>query len=295
MLEKLVDLLGGARKVAIITHRRADADALACANVLKLVLNKLGVEVLAIVCPEGSSLGNCVEEMPKDAELYILVDVASLHQVPRIDKKFFKIDHHAVGDNTPGLIEERPSCTEIAVALAEEAGVEIPQDVAALAVLGIYTDTVKLKKADADTLNILSKLLKKSGGTLGDIVKDNGERRFDVVIALLKGMQRVQIYRSSLGVICTSYVSAHESDLAAMLIAAGCRIALVASKKKNGVYIILRSRGVDISHVVKKFGEGGGHREAAVVVVKERLDKGQLPQFLDKVVKTIDPEAELIQ
>lgn len=295
MLEKLVELLGGARRVAVVTHRRADADALACAYLLRLVLNKLGVEVVAVVCPEGSPLGGCVEEIPSEVELYVLADVASLLQVPRLDKKFFRVDHHVVGDEIPGLVVERPSCTEVAFELAEEAGVDIPRDVAALAVLGIYTDTVRLKKADAKTLYVLSRLLEKTGGTLGDLVGDNGERRLDVTLAILKGMQRVQIYKSAFGILCVSYVGAHEAELANFLLAAGCKVAAVASKKKDGVYLVLRSRGVDLSQLVRGLGEGGGHREAAVVVLNEKIDKSLLPQYLARLVRAIDPHADLIQ
>jgi nanoRNase/pAp phosphatase (c-di-AMP/oligoRNAs hydrolase) len=293
----MIELLGGAKRVAIVTHRRADADALACAKVLQLVLERLGVTVAAIVCPEGSQLGGCSRELPNDVDLYVLVDVASLSQIPPLQGRYFKIDHHHVGDEIPGIVVQRPSCTEIALKLAEEAGVELTPEVAKLAALGIYADTGRLKRADAETLRMLSKLLEKIGGALGDLIREE-ERAEEPqrVIALLKGMKRLEAYRSSLGVICISHVGAYESDVASLLLSIGCNIALVASRKEDGVHVVMRSRGFDVATLAKSLGAGGGHKEAAVAIIRENVTKSQLPSLLRRIVKQIDPSAEpLIQ
>ncbi len=293
----MIELLGGAKRVAIVTHRRADADALACAKVLQLVLERLGVTVAAIVCPEGSQFGDCSRELPNDVDLYVLVDVASLSQIPPLQGRYFKIDHHHVGDDIPGIVVQRPSCTEIALKLAEEAGVELTPEVAKLAALGIYADTGRLKRADAETLRMLSKLLEKTGGTLGDLAREE-ERAEEPqrVIALLKGMKRLEAYRSSLGVICISHVGAYESDVASLLLSIGCNIALVASRKEDGVRVVMRSRGFDVATLAKSLGTGGGHKEAAVAIIRENVTKSQLPSLLRRIVKQIDPSAEpLIQ
>jgi nanoRNase/pAp phosphatase (c-di-AMP/oligoRNAs hydrolase) len=276
-----------------VTHRRADADALACAKVLQLVLEKIGVTVAAVVCPEGSQLGGCSRELPSDVDLYVLADVASLSQVPPLRGRYFKIDHHHVGDEIPGIVVQRPSCTEIALKLAEEAGVELTPEVAKLAALGIYADTVRLKRADAETLRLLAKLLEKTGGTLGDLIREE-ERAEEPqrVVALLKGMKRLEAYRSSLGVICISHVGAYESDVASLLLSIGCNIALVASRKEDGVHVVMRSRGFDVATLAKSLGTGGGHKEAAVAIIRENVTKSQLPSLLRRIVKQIDPSAE---
>lgn len=294
MLERLKELLNDAEKVAIVTHKRADADALACARVLELVLTKLGVKVVAIVCPEGSPLGDCMEEPPRDVDVYILADVASLSQVPPLDKRIIRVDHHYLGDDIPGILIDRPSCTEIALELAKEAGVEITPDIAKLAILGIYTDTGKLKRADAKTLQILSYLLEKTGGTLYDVIggseENVGERHR--IIALLKGMQRLEIYESSIGIICISHVGAYEADLASLLISVGCDIALVASLKDDGVHIIMRSNKFDVASLARSVGTGGGHRGAAVAVISQRVKKSELPKILRSVIRLIDRDAK---
>lgn len=292
MLEELRRLLGGARRVAIVTHRRADADALACAKILELVLKRLGVDVAAVACPEGSPLGGCVEEIPQDVDLYVLADVASASQIPPICGRCIRVDHHAVGDEIPGIVMDRPSCAEVALALAEEAGVEIPPDVAKLAILGIYTDTGRLRRADVETLKKLVGLLDKVGGTLGDVVSsEEKERGPHVAIALLKGMKRLEVYKSPIGLICTSFVGAHEADLANILQTAGCRVALVASLKEDGVHIVFRSRDVNVAVLATSLGAGGGHREAAVAIIRERVSKSQLPTLLRNVVKKLFPDA----
>jgi nanoRNase/pAp phosphatase (c-di-AMP/oligoRNAs hydrolase) len=289
----MIELLGGAKRVAIVTHRRADADALACAKVIQLVLERIGVTVAAVVCPEGSQLGGCSRESPSDVDLYVLADVASLSQVPPLRGRYFKIDHHHVGDEIPGIVVQRPSCTEIALKLAEEAGVELTPEVAKLAALGIYADTGRLKRADAETLRLLAKLLEKTGGTLGDLIREE-ERAEELqrVVALLKGMKRLEAYRSSFGVICTSHVGAYEADVASLLLSIGCSIALVASRKEDGVHVVMRSRGFDVATLAKSLGTGGGHKEAAVAIIRENVTKSQLPSLLRRIVKQIDPSAE---
>jgi nanoRNase/pAp phosphatase (c-di-AMP/oligoRNAs hydrolase) len=293
MLHQVIELLGGAKRVAIVTHRHADADALACAKVLQLVLERLGVTVAAVVCPEGSQLESCTRELPSDVDLYMLADVASLSQVPPLRGRYFKIDHHHVGDDIPGIVMQRPSCTEIALKLAEEAGVELTPEVAKLAVLGIYADTVRLKRADAETLKLLAKLLEKTGGTLGDLIREEEKaEKPQRVVALLKGMKRLEAYRSSLGVICTSHVGAYEADVASLLLSIGCSIALVASRKEDGVRVVMRSRGFDVATLAKSLGTGGGHKEAAVAIIREDVAKTQLLRLLRRIVKQIDANAE---
>jgi len=293
MLRQVSELLSGVKRAAVVTHRRADADALACAKVLQLVLERLGVTVVAVVCPEGPQLEGCTKELPNDVDLYVLVDVASLSQVPPLRGRYFKIDHHHVGDDIPGIVVQRPSCTEIALKLAEEAGVELTPEVAKLAVLGIYADTVRLKRADAETLKLLAKLLEKTGGTLGDLIREEEKAEEPQrVVALLKGMKRLEAYRSSLGVICTSHVGAYEADVASLLLSIGCSIALVASRKEDGVHVVMRSRGFDVATLAKSLGTGGGHKEAAVAIIREDVAKTQLPRLLRRIVRQIDANAE---
>jgi nanoRNase/pAp phosphatase (c-di-AMP/oligoRNAs hydrolase) len=111
-------------------------------------------------------------------------------------------------------------------------------------------------------------------------------------VALLKGMKRLEAYRSSLGVICTSHVGAYEADVASLLLSIGCSIALVASRKEDGVHVVMRSRGFDVATLAKSLGTGGGHKEAAVAIIREDVAKTQLPRLLRRIVKQIDANAE---
>ena len=292
MLRQVIELLGGARRAAVVTHRRADADALACAKILQVVLERLGVTVVAVVCPEGSPLGGCTKELPRDVDVYVLADVATLSQVPPLQGRYFRVDHHYVGDDVSGIVVRRPSCAEVALKLAEEAGVELPPEVIKLAVLGIYTDTGRLRRADAETFRALAKLLEKTGGTLGDLVEEGKVEEFQRVVALLKGVKRLEAYRSSVGIICTSHVGAYEADVATLLLSMGCGVALVASRKEDGVHVVMRSRGLDVATLAKSLGAGGGHKEAAVAILREDVAKMQLPCLLRRIVKQIDANAE---
>jgi nanoRNase/pAp phosphatase (c-di-AMP/oligoRNAs hydrolase) len=58
----------------------------------------------------------------------------------------------------------------------------------------------------------------------------------------------------------------------------------------------MRSRGFDVATLAKSLGAGGGHKEAAVAIIREDVAKTQLPRLLRRIVKQIDANAEpLIQ
>ncbi|MEM4492575.1 phosphoesterase [Pyrobaculum sp.] len=69
---------------------------------LLIVPEKLGVATNAIVCPEGSPPGGCIENVPSDVDTYVLVDVVSLSQLPPLKGRVFRIGHRAAGDEIPG-------------------------------------------------------------------------------------------------------------------------------------------------------------------------------------------------
>ncbi len=288
MLTRFLELLGDAKRVAVVTHRRADFDALACGKIVQAVLEKLGVESI-LACPEGSPVGNCKSDVPNDVDMYVLVDVASLSQVPPLSKPHFRVDHHHVGDGVVGIWKNRPSCVEVALELADEAGVELSTDLAKLAILGIYYDTGRLKRADWETLSRLSKLLQRVGGTVGDVV-EAAERRVDPV-AMLKGLRRLEVYKSQFGLLCTSHVGAYESEVASVLVSVGCDVAIVASRKRGEVRLAMRSRNFDVGSLARRLGSGGGHREAAVATLAVEVAKSDLPTLLREVVQVIDAGA----
>lgn len=286
-MRELLQALAGARRVAVVTHRGPDDDAVGCAYMLAEVLRGLGMDVAAVVCPGGR--GGCEEEPPEDVDAYVLVDVASLSQVPPLGKPVVVVDHHAVGQALPGVRREAPSCSELAYSMAVEAGVTPSRTAAAQAARGIYADTLGLAKATPNTLEALAALLRLSGAERLEDVLPREERRLDAVIAALKAAKRAEAYLSRYGVICTAHVGAHESQAASALMAAGCDVAMVASARREGVRLVMRSREYDVASLAAALGPGGGHRGAAVVTLPR--GSGDLRHVLREVVHLLDPDA----
>ncbi len=297
-LKRLLDALKDRRKVAIITHRHADIDAVGCASILRDVLNGLGYDAI-IVCPEGvskdaSPYARCVEEIPPDVEIALLADVASLSQIPKVDVPIVVFDHHAVGDQLPGVREERPSCSEMALELALEAGVKPGRDSLVAAALGIYADTVRLLRADGRTLRALLYAIDEIGPLEGYVRR---REEPSARMAKLKALARLEMFETRLGVICATHVDAYESDVANLLISAGCDVAIVASRHGDEVRIIYRSQSVDVGEIAAKIGElmggsGGGHRGASATLLRRRITKAELPDLLRAVVNSLDPDAK---
>lgn len=296
-LEKLLSVLKGKHRVAIITHRHADVDALGCALILRDVLYYLGYEAL-VVCPEGASkdakpYAECAEAPPSDVEAAVLVDVASLSQVPKLDVPLVVFDHHAVGDELPGVRDERPSCSEMALELALEVGVRPRRDSLVAAALGIYADSVKLLRADSRTLRALAYAVEEVG-PLERYVKRQEDP--SARVAKLKALARLKIFKTKIGAVCATHVDAYESDVANLLISAGCDVSIVASRHGDEVRIIYRSQSVDVGEIAAKIGEilggsGGGHRGASVTLLRRRINKAELPELLRTVVGLLDPDA----
>jgi len=296
-LEKLLGVLGDRRRIAVVTHRHADLDALGCALVLRDVLEGLGREPV-VVCPDGVAkdarpYARCSEEMPTDAEMAILVDVASLAQVPPMDVPLAVFDHHAVGDALPGVREERPSCSEMALELALEADVKPRRESLIAAALGIYADTARLSRADGRTLAAISAAISEIGPLERYITQQEEDRALKMAKA--KALARLAVYETKVGIVCATHVDAYESDVAAVLVSAGCDVAIVASRHGGEVRLVYRSHRVDVGEMAARIGEllggsGGGHRGASVTTVKMRATKADLPVLLMQAVRALDPD-----
>jgi nanoRNase/pAp phosphatase (c-di-AMP/oligoRNAs hydrolase) len=265
--------------------------------VLRDVLEGLGREPV-VVCPDGVAkdarpYARCSEEMPTDAEMAILVDVASLAQVPPMDVPLAVFDHHAVGDALPGVREERPSCSEMALELALEAGVKPRRESLIAAALGIYADTARLSRADGRTLAAISAAISEIGPLERYITQQEEDRALKMAKA--KALARLAVYETKVGIVCATHVDAYESDVAAVLVSAGCDVAIVASRHGGEVRLVYRSHRVDVGEMAARIGEllggsGGGHRGASVTTVKMRATKADLPVLLMQAVRALDPD-----
>ncbi|MBP1448591.1 MAG: exopolyphosphatase, partial [Thermoproteus sp.] len=207
----------------------------------------------------------------------------------------FAVDHHAAGDEMPGIRVERPSCSEIALEIAREAGVRPSREALIAAALGIYADSVRLLRADGATLRILADAVDVVG-PLEQYVGRLREEDRGLKMAKAHALARLSVYEGNRGVICATHVDAYESDVANALTSAGCDVSIVASRHGEEVRLILRSRSIDVAALAADIasilgGGGGGHRGAAAVSIKRRMRKDELPRLLSEVVKLIDASA----
>lgn len=290
-LERLRSILGGSP--AILTHRSADVDAIACAYVIYKISKHLGGNPVLVV-PEGPSrhaidlLNSYSIDLPyltslKEADKLILVDVASDVQLGecsdllRSAKEVVVVDHHKVRSLSRHVLVyggEAGSCCELAVLLARELGVDIGRDGAILAIAGILADTGRLSRLYKTTCDALSWIIGKYGLGPQD-VKFVGTEELPSRIAKIKGLLRLRAYRANEHIICLTHVGAFEGAVAKTLLDAGCNVVVVLGVHEdvNELRILLRSKGVDLSEIVRKLaqeveGKYGGHGEAAGITVE---------------------------
>ena len=292
-LAKVLELARGVGLV--VPHVNADLDAVACAM---LVAEAAGIP---ISCPGGvslearSALARFGLELDckgfEDRGVAVYVDAASFAQVPRATR-YVVVDHHA--DPDPEFVKgaeayvryDTPSCTEGVLGDLLAMGVRPRRELLALSIYAIYRETGGLRRATPDTLRVLASALELLGSQLGDVVSSSDEVRREEVIARIKGLKRLMAWEGDLGIICATHVSAFESSVANLLIAAGCDVAIVASAKDDGVHLILRGKGLDRVYDVlrESGGVGGGHGGAGGFVLNVSARKRDLPALLRRIV-----------
>jgi nanoRNase/pAp phosphatase (c-di-AMP/oligoRNAs hydrolase) len=315
LLENLEDFQG---KVELLTHIKADLDALASAMAFKRFLAVHAPDAsVSIVVPGGpSAYGKRFLEalsmaLPRSqdpgADYIILLDTPTLDQIAPIDLRKAKgriavIDHHSPHPDTRSIadfyhVDETASSTA-EVLYPYLRGLVKEDKGAALALLcGILADSARLRYAGNNTIHVLSDLLRTSGLDIGAAdafleVPDDISRR----MAHLKAAQRLVVHRKGNWIIATSRVKAFGSSAAMQLLYLGADCALVASldgeerrihgRAKPG---FLRETGInlgsDIMPTIGRLlgGSGGGHAGAAGARGRE----GDLKQALEEAVRML--------
>lgn len=284
----------GKSKLAIATHSRADADAIASAYALskilpgsvictsedmgegaKMLSEKLGIEVRDI---KGLKKNDFDGLVAVDTSTYTLVPDARVWKIVCI------IDHHrAEGRDMKGefeLIEpEAPSTAEIIANMLPD----VDKDVAFALSVGIIADAARFKHARAEGFEALAWLMKKAGADYSELLSfAEPEPKEEAKIAMLTAMKRVNFVYAAGYIIATSEVGSNESD-AASLIAEAADVAFVAKWKdrEKETRISARARKdvkVELNKVMAEVGKslggaGGGHPKAAGAAAKAHTDE----------------------
>ncbi len=306
-------------KLLVITHRYADIDAVASAIGLLVLVKTLDCDISesAIVSPQGLSkpAKNVVERLAVNISIYdelpsgfespdsiVIVDAASPSQLLGLTEilnlQVFKalIDHHAA--NTlidlvdASLVDPSATSTSeiIAFALPREA---LNEEIAALLIAGIIADSGRFQRATPRTFRVMSKLSRACEYNRVLRLTEAGEPpSFSERIAVLKAAQRMVVETVNDIVVAGTHVGSFESDVASHILRLGADIVLVASRKKDEVRVIMRSRprlrgeGLAIlEHIARKLGGSwGGHAGAGALTLSVRIEKRDLPLLVKKLV-----------
>jgi len=295
-------MLAKAKKIALITHKNADPDALFSAYAFSKIVSHINPDAgITFIFPESISsltrklldnLSLTINyarkpiEIKEDYDIVVVVDTGSPEQLGEFMgfadkvKKILLIDHHY----THKYFKERAllcidteakSTAEIVYSLFEQLKIHISKDVAVGLLAAILYDTRQFSIARPKTLRISANLLE-IVGELREILKlfrttmDISEK-----IARLKAAMRMNLYRANDFLIAISDVGAYEASAARALLDLGADVAFIVSEDDT-VRVSVRAKedfvkrtGIHLGRdIMAKLGEtlggtGGGHDVAA--------------------------------
>ncbi len=304
--------------MGIVTHKYADIDAVASALALAeaLKVKSKGEVRVELVAPEGVSkparlvvekIGFSYEfrgEFTLKPKVVFIVDASTQSHLSNLysyilesDSYKFLIDHHSLNTLVDVvndyIIDSNASSTSEIIALS------LPKELltikSALALMcGVISDTGRFSRASTYTFQSMAKLSLiaeySRALSITSRVESGGDRAER--IAVLKAMQRLILEFKDNLIIAGTHVSSFESEVASKLIRVGADIAVVASRKKSEVRVIIRARRGVEDKVFRVAGEiaksknasWGGHAGACVVIIPGRVEKSKLPVILKELL-----------
>lgn len=313
-------LIQDAERLAILTHARVDADAMASLISMRLAAQALdGACVLsapgdASIPPSLDFLAGQLEhqnvgEIDAGFDLVIFVDCADRSRAEPLSgtvldaspgASVINIDHHVTNTRFGDLnlvIPAAAATAEIITVLFAELGIPIDKRTATSLLAGIYGDTLGLKTPSTTPHAMrVSADLVEAGAHLDLIVDQLFREKPFSTVKLWGEAQRRADWHGRLVWTKVDNKMLHEAEalpteteglvnfLAGTI---GAFAAAVVQEASDGWRVSLRSttEGVDVSEIAKQFG-GGGHPRAAGC----RLAPGNeaLNRFLDTVKTTLD-------
>ncbi|MBN1170038.1 DHH family phosphoesterase [Candidatus Micrarchaeota archaeon] len=281
-------------KIAIVTHNKADVDAISSAYAVSTALPN------SIICSSGEMRQGArmlcerlkikVHELndlkKEDYEGIVVVDTSTYVLTPEAKgwRILLILDHHQnSGKDMNGELEiidpESPSTAEMCGNLISG----IRKDVAFGLCIGIIADAARFKAARAATFETLGKLMKLCNGNYGEMLGyAEPEPTLEAKLAMMNCMKKTEYVYAAGHVIATSEATGNESD-AASLITEAADVAFIAkwNDREQETRISARARPsvkVSLSDVMKEAGEalggaGGGHAKAAGAALKVHTDE----------------------
>ncbi len=304
-LSELSSKLKKETKVALFCHVRPDGDTLGSALALSLALNNLGVKA-DVYCDDTvparffflKSAEKVKKEFNGEYSALIAIDSADLNRIGVYSDIFAKhkntycIDHHISNPRYAKynyVLDSASNCENV-LALIEQLGANIDEDIANLLAMGILTDTgnFKHRNVNANTLLSTAKLVEK-GANLNEIsfhmfTKQTKERAklFGLTMSKIRYFldDRFAVALVSASDLEQSKAQKDETEgfidfiMGIDTVKVG---ACVLEMAKNKYKISFRSKGPDVSAIASAFG-GGGHILASGCQIQ-----GEYEEVVDKI------------
>ncbi len=308
-INKIKQLIIGAKNILVLTHQKPDGDALGSSLAFSNFLDGLGKEntvfSLGPVTPTADFLPGRqkVRSEPEKInlqafDLIVILDCGDLKQtglekeLRALPENFsiINIDHHQTNENF-GLINivdpESSSTVEIIFNILKEYGFLIDKDTATCLLTGLITDTANFSNPATTfaSLEAAGELLAK-GARLGEISTNVLKNKSLSVLKFWGEILSRLTENKSLGFV-TTVITKDDLSLANLGEEAlegvtnflnnlkGAKIVLVLKALEDGKIkgsFRTTTPGIDVSRLAKAFG-GGGHAKAAGFTIPGKLVK----------------------
>jgi phosphoesterase RecJ-like protein len=294
LLEQIGQYIHQARRIAIVTHERPDADALGSSLGLAHALRRLGKEATVFLfdpIPFGldflPGLDLIVAGLPgPETDLVIAVDAGELAQIGsrlydaiiRLGAPLVVVDHHESNTgygSISAVFPQMASTAEVVLMLIRTLGILVDRTIATCLLAGMVFDTRAFAIPDTgpETLRAAAFLMD-SGGSLYEVMTAyRGQhplkalRLWGEALARMETRDGVAWTSVSREMYKTTGTTMEDTEGLANFImdAADVRISLVFRERPEGGMIRVSARakpGINLVPLARSFPIGGGHKMA---------------------------------
>ncbi len=313
-------------KILIITHRRADIDALASAVLMLDLVDRLGWKRKTFVIPEGISTATLqtldrigleikyYREIPDETyDLAIVLDTASEKLLGsewsyiKVEKVLW-IDHHISQTNRDYYLYVDDKASSTAELVLDIYSLYYPPNSIdkkklLLTAVSIIVETRFLQLASARALLWMARILESTGTSMNElfryVVRPERDRSED--IALAKAVVRSWGWKVDNYMVVATFSSSHHNKISKGLLNMGFDIAIVASYKKRGkIHLRCREAAVKLQGLIIDWAlkglnnmgvevAHGGHKTIYNIEFS-KIEKDILKQLIDKAVREASRE-----
>ncbi len=305
VLEQVGQYIQRARRVAIVTHERPDADALGSSLGLAHALHRLGKEAKVFLfdrIPFGldflPGLDLIVADHPgPETDLVIAVDAGEPAQIGsrlydailRLGVPLIVVDHHESNTgygSVSAVFPQMASTAEVVLMLIRTLGIPIDRTIATCLLAGVVFDTRAFATPDTGPETLRSAaLLMENGGSLYEVMTAyRGQHPLKALRLWGEALTRTEVrdgvawasisremYRA------TGTTMEDTEGLANFILdAADVRISLVFRERPEGGMIRVSARskpGINLVSLARSFPTGGGHKMAVGFEVDPPLEE----------------------